>query len=199
MARQPRKMSEILTEMSESLLSNPRNVPSSEAAHVALFFAHVAWNECVGLDGARKGWSHVWETIEADNPELWDELKSRDIDAMIDELVEYNKANYPDDRRWILTCGGTSQVYTAQQAKQNGLIDRIGFIEDAVDRAIELAQVDRDDVEVVRYKAEPTLVSLLLGRSAAGGGFDLKTLSEMTTPQAYYLWTRLPPLVHSAK
>ena len=106
MARQPRKMSEILTEMSESLLSNPRNVPSSEAAHVALFFAHVAWNECVGLDGAREGWSHVWETIEADNPELWNELKSNDIDAMIDELIEYKKAHYPDDRRRILTCGG---------------------------------------------------------------------------------------------
>jgi hypothetical protein len=38
---------------------------------------------------------------------LWDELKSRDIDAMIDELVEYKKAHYPDDRRRILTCGGT--------------------------------------------------------------------------------------------
>jgi len=107
MPRQPRKMSEILTEMSESLLSNPRNVPSSEAAHVALFFAHVAWNECVGLDGGREGWSHVWQTIEADNPELWNELKSNDIDAMIDELVEYKKAHYPDDRRRILTCGGT--------------------------------------------------------------------------------------------
>ena len=107
MSRQPRKMSEILTEMSESLLSNPRNVPSSEAVHVALFFAHVAWNECVGLDGAREGWSHVWQTIEADNPELWNELKSNDIDAMIDELVEYKKAHYPDDRRRILTCGGT--------------------------------------------------------------------------------------------
>jgi protease-4 len=93
----------------------------------------------------------------------------------------------------------TGQVYAAQQAQENGLIDRIGFIEDAVDRAIELAQLDRGDVEVVRYKAEPTLASLLFGRSAAGGGFDLKTLSEMTTPQAYYLWTQLPPLVHSAK
>jgi len=26
---------------------------------------------------------------------------------MIDELVEYKKAHFPDDRRRILTCGGT--------------------------------------------------------------------------------------------
>ena len=34
----------------------------------------------------------MWETIEADKPDLWNELKSDDIDAMIDELVEYKKA-----------------------------------------------------------------------------------------------------------
>ncbi len=63
--------------------------------------------ECVGLDHAREGSRNVWETIEADNPALWNELKSSDIDAMIDELVEYKKTHYPDDRRRILTCGGT--------------------------------------------------------------------------------------------
>src|SRR5919202_63892 len=43
--------------------------------------------------------------IEAENPALWDELKSNDVDAMIDELVRYKEAHYPDDRRRILTCG----------------------------------------------------------------------------------------------
>jgi hypothetical protein len=60
-------MSEMLKEMSEVLLRNPRNPPTSEAAHVALFFANVAWSECVGLDHPREGYRTVWETIEADN------------------------------------------------------------------------------------------------------------------------------------
>jgi hypothetical protein len=47
------------------------------------------------------------ETIEAENPELWSEWKSNDSNAMIDELVEYKKAHFPDDRRRILICGGT--------------------------------------------------------------------------------------------
>ena len=105
MAKRPRKMSEIMKEMSEILLRDPRKVPSSEAAHVALFFANLAWNETVGLDHPREGYRSAWETIEAENPELWNELKSNDIDAMIDELVQYKKAHYPDDRRRILTCG----------------------------------------------------------------------------------------------
>jgi hypothetical protein len=100
-----RKLSEIMKEMSETLLRNPGGVPSSEAAHVALFFANVAWNESVGLGHARDGYRQVWETIEAENPELWNEFKSNDINAMIDELVGYKKTHYPDDRRRILTCG----------------------------------------------------------------------------------------------
>src|SRR6516165_6436182 len=105
MTAQPRKMSEVMKEMSEILLRHPNQVPSSEAAHVALFFANVAWNESVGLGDSRESYRKVWETIEADTPELWNEFKSNDINAMIDDLVEYKKTHYPDDQRRILTCG----------------------------------------------------------------------------------------------
>jgi hypothetical protein len=105
MAEKPRKMSEIMKEMSERLLRNPGGVPSSEAAHVALTFANFAWNETVGLGHARKSYRSAWETIEAENPEMWSEFKSNDVDAMIDELVQYKKAHYPNDQRRILTCG----------------------------------------------------------------------------------------------
>jgi len=109
MTDQPRKMSDIMKEMSERLFRDPDAAHSSEAFHVALFLANVAWNECVGLGGDREGNRNVWQMIEADKPNLWDELKSKDIDAMIDELVEYKKAHFPDDRRRILTCGGTTR------------------------------------------------------------------------------------------
>jgi len=105
MLAQPRKMSEIMKEMSETLFRNPGGVPSSEAAHVALFFANAAWNESVGMDHARESYRNVWETIEAENPALWNEFKTSDIDATIDELIRYKNAHYPNDRRRILTCG----------------------------------------------------------------------------------------------
>jgi len=105
MPHHPRKMSEIMKEMAERLLVNPDADHSSEAMHVALFFAHVAWNECVGLDGAREGYRNVWEVIEAENPDLWAEFASDDVTGMIDGLVRYKQAHHPDDRRRILTCG----------------------------------------------------------------------------------------------
>jgi hypothetical protein len=105
MSREPGKMSEMLKLMSERLLRYPAQVPSSEAAHVALFFATAAWNESVGLRGAREGYRQVWESIEAGNPALWNELKSSNVNQLVDELIHYKKSHYADDRRRILLCG----------------------------------------------------------------------------------------------
>ena len=93
----------------------------------------------------------------------------------------------------------TGQVFTAQQALENGLIDKIGFIEDAIDRAIRLARLDADNVKVVRYKAEPRLADILFGQSRVRPSFDLATLLDSTTPRAYYLCTWLPALAASAR
>ena len=112
-ADQPRKMSDIMKEMSERLFRDPEAAHSPEALHVALFFANLAWNECVGLGAERERTKNVWQAIEAENPNLWDELKSRDIDGMVDELVEYKKAHFPDDQRRILPAAARS---TAQSA-----------------------------------------------------------------------------------
>lgn len=105
MTGQPRKLSDILKEMAERLLRNPEGELSSEAMHVALMFANIAWNETVGLTHARKGYRSAWEMIEAENPDMWSEFKSNDVDSMIDELVQFKRQNHPDDLRRILTCG----------------------------------------------------------------------------------------------
>src|SRR5436853_438519 len=39
--------------------------------------------------------------IEAENPGMWSEFKSNDVDAMIDELVRLKKRQYPDGHRPI--------------------------------------------------------------------------------------------------
>ena len=67
----------------------------------------------------------------------------------------------------------TGQIYTAQQAKQNGLVDQIGFLEDAVDRAIKLANLDLSEVRVIKYEPEATLFGSLLGFEAKRGGVRL--------------------------
>jgi protease IV len=93
----------------------------------------------------------------------------------------------------------TGQIFTAQQALENGLIDKIGFIEDAVDRAIHLAGLDVENVSVVKYKEAPGLSDILFGQGRAQPSIDLAALLESTTPRAFYLCTWLPAVAGSAK
>ena len=58
----------------------------------------------------------------------------------------------------------TGQVYSADQALQNGLVDKIGYLEDAVDRAIELAGLPPEQVQ-----CGPVPARVLAGGVLAGG------------------------------
>jgi len=76
------------------------------------------------------------------------------------------------------------------------LVDKLGYIEDAVDRAIELAKLDPRNVRVVKYTPPESLFgSMLVGPSAQSAGLNLSALLEMTTPRAYYLCSWLPSLI----
>ena len=83
------------------------------------------------------------------------------------EIVRSGRAKFDKDPA-ALDKVATGQVFTAEQAKKNGLIDQIGFIEDAVDRAIKLAGLNKEKVKVVRYKPEVSLAGLLFGGQSAG-------------------------------
>ncbi len=93
----------------------------------------------------------------------------------------------------------TGEIFTADQAVANGLVDQQGYLEDAVDRAIELAKLDKQDVRVIEYELPPTLVNELLGAHAkesrlSAKRLSLETLFEMSTPRAYYIYSWMPSL-----
>src|SRR6267378_276982 len=69
------KLSEVIKRIAENMLSKPSRLPSSEAAHAALLFAHAGWNRALGhpLDG----YERALATFETERPHLWRELKSR--------------------------------------------------------------------------------------------------------------------------
>jgi protease IV len=94
----------------------------------------------------------------------------------------------------------TGEIFTADKALENKLIDKIGFQEEAIDRALELASLSKDKTKIVKYKRPVSFSdSLLLGRAPAGRGSasftDLAALLELSTPRAWFLCTTLPALV----
>jgi protease-4 len=97
----------------------------------------------------------------------------------------------------------TGEIFTADKALANKLIDKIGFQEDAIDRALELASLNKDKTKIVRYKRPVSLSdSLLFSRSPQGSAatpFDLALLLDLSAPRAWFLCSGLPAIASSRR
>jgi protease-4 len=92
----------------------------------------------------------------------------------------------------------TGEIFSADKAKEFGLVDRIGFVEDAIDRARELAHLEKGKFKVVRYKRPADLFGFSAMASAQAQAVSpLEMLLETTTPRAYYLFSTLPSAARS--
>jgi protease-4 len=106
------------------------------------------------------------------------------------------------DNPAALDAVATGQIFTASQALEHGLVDKIGFVEEAIARAAELANVEPDNVRCVKYEQTPSLVGELIGAAAsppARGQLDLPALLDPVTPRTYYLWTWLPATMSNSR
>ena len=136
----------------------------------------------------------------AEERKLFQELVDRSF-ARFKEVVRYGRPKFQKDEA-ALDKVATGQIFTASQALEYGLIDKIGFVEDAIQRAAELAGRDPDDLRCVKYVKPPTTLSTLLSAEASKKNLlsaDLSALLDLTAPRPYYLCTWLPSVLSSAK
>ena len=91
----------------------------------------------------------------------------------------------------------TGQVFTANDAVANGLIDEIGFMDDAVEQAGNLAEMAERDYKVIQYKPKLSFMETLLESRAPDKLVSGKTLFDMTTPRIYLLCPQAMPVHES--
>ena len=134
------------------------------------------------------------------SPELA-ERERKVLQGLVDEMFTRFKTIVKEGRPALddetLAAVTTGQVFTAEQAVDYGLVDRIGFLEDAVSRAVELAGLSEDTARVIRYQRPRGLLDDVLGGGATSATASLRTLAEWTTPRAWYLCTWWPAVVAS--
>lgn len=121
------------------------------------------------------------------------------VDDMFVRFKEIVKAGRPklDDAK--IAQVATGQIFTAKQAVEAGLVDRIGFLEDAIDRAVEMAGLTKETARVVKYSRQKGLLDEVLGGAGPGAEFSLQSFAELTTPRAWYLCSWWPALVASRR
>lgn len=125
--------------------------------------------------------------------ELFEKLVSISFDRFKD-IVRSGRPQLRDDDK-AFDEATTGQIFTAEQALELHLVDRIGFIEDAVERAVKLSGLSKDKLMCVKYKQPASPLDMLMSSSAARPPKlvgDLQTLFDLSMPKAYYLCAPLP-------
>jgi len=123
-------------------------------------------NEDSVVSASLKGMGTFAKPLAGKEREIFQALVDVDF-ARFKQIVRSGRAKFEKDPARLDKLA-TGEVFAAEQAVDNKLVDKIGFLEDAVDRAIELAKLNKDQVKVVRYKPEVSLASIFLGSEGPG-------------------------------
>ncbi len=111
------------------------------------------------------------------------------------DIIRQGRPRFREDPE-ALEALATGEIFTAEQAKEFGLVDEIGFLEAAIERAMEMAGLDEETARVVEYHRPSGLLDLPWTARSTGlpRELDLATWFELNSPQAYYLASTLPML-----
>ena len=114
--------------------------------------------------------------------EVWNAILDQSFQQFLD-VIHDNRTGLERERVQELATG---QIYTASDALRNGLIDAIGYEEDALDELKKRAGLTK--ARVVTYAHPTSIVDLLLGSaSAAESNAGWQKLLDAGVPRAMYL------------
>jgi protease-4 len=135
--------------------------------------------------GPKKDWPSMYAPMSEEQKQYLNEkLIVPTYDRFVDLVSEGRSATLSPEEVRKLADGS---IYTAQEALHNGLIDEIGFFEDAVNSAKELAGLTNQDVRVVEY-TQPLSWLSALGAKSQTPIIDSKVIEKLLVPQLMYIW-----------
>jgi protease-4 len=121
---------------------------------------------------------------------LWKDILNQSFDQFLQVIDEGRDTLSLDQVRAL----ATGQIYTARDAKSNGLIDEIGYEEDAIEALKQKLGLTK--ARIVTYQTPLTLVDAILGSKAGDPTPSWQTLVDATVPRAMYFcsWGQFLPI-----
>lgn len=182
--------------------------PTTWTGSIGVIIPHYDFSSTIGVLGVKddsiasgkfKSMGSPTKKMTPEERELFQELVDETF-GNFKQIVLSGRPEFRDEPEKLDEIA-TGQIFTADQAVENGLVDKIGFVEAAIERVCELADVSTDSVRCVKYEPQPAALEALLGASAQPRsnsiGSELRSLLDLSTPRAYYLCTLLPVLLES--
>lgn len=139
--------------------------------------------------GPLKGSLSPFRDLRDDERQVWEAIIDESFQRFISVIAD-NRSNLDSEAVRTLATG---QVYTTNQALENGLVDQTGFPEDAITALAD--SLGLTDYEVIDYASPQGLIDILLGSTETPPSmFD--QLLEAGVPRAFYYcsWNPLIPV-----
>ena len=140
------------------------------------------------VTGPLKGSLDPFRPLRDDEKEVWEEILDESFVRFVKVITDNRSGLAEEDVRKL----ATGQVYTADQAIANGLVDEIGYPEDALEALAE--SLSLTDYKVINYASPTSLIDLVLGVTEQPPTM-MDQLLEASVPKALYYcsWGPLVP------
>lgn len=141
-------------------------------------------NPIVIKSGPKKDWPSYFAPVSEEQMEyLADKLIAPSFERFIEVIVEGRGEILSEAQIRELADGS---IYFAQEAKDKQLIDRIGYVGEAIALTEELAGIR--NAHVVEYQERFSFFQVLGAQSKSQFKLDRSTLHKLVTPELMYLW-----------
>ena len=181
----------------DEIYAEPSTITGSIGVIASMFDASELFKK-VGVEstpivsGPHKAMGSFAKPMTEEERAIWQNLINDNFDRFKQIIREGRKefANNPEELDEL----ATGRIFTANEAVAHKLIDEIGFLDDAVDRAGQLANLMDRDYKVIQYKPKLSMMDALLETRSPNKMWSAKALSKFTTPQVYLIYPYVLPV-----
>lgn len=137
--------------------------------------------------GAMKGMGNTFKPMSEEEKVIWKNLVDKSYGQFLEVVREGRPCFREGDGPKKLEKIADGRVYCAADAKDLKLIDKIGFLDDAVDAALKKAGKTKENCCVVKYKAQESIFEKLAIARFDGKKSAMKNAAALLTPTPYYI------------
>jgi protease-4 len=174
----------------DEIVAEPTTITGSIGVIMSHFVFEDLLKEKLGIqpvfltEGAKKDWP---SSFRAPTEQELDYVRERVLTPAYErfvEVVQQGRANTLTAAEVERLADGS--VYTAPKALQVKLIDKVGYLDDAI--AVVKSMTGLSNPEVIEYRRPFSFMGLLNAKTETPFKLDRATLYELSAPEVMYLW-----------
>jgi len=176
----------------DKIVAEPTTITGSVGVIMGYFVLQELLENKLGIQpvivksGLKKDWPSSFRKPEDEELQYLEDTLIKPAYERFVNIVAEGRSSLTLDEVKRLADGS---IYSVQQALDEKLIDKIGYMDDAIDEVKDLAGIKNKKALVVEYKRQFSFYDFLDSRAANYLKIDRAKLYEFSTPQILYLWS----------